>query len=61
MPASSVSRRQAVLPPIDDPSVHVQIDKLARRYDDAGGLIMEMLERGGPLPRSGAKTGTPAR
>ena len=43
MPATSISSRQAILPPIDDPSVHVQIDKLARRYDDAGGLIMEML------------------
>ena len=43
MPATSISSRQAILPPIDDPSVHVQIDKLARRYDDAVGLIMEML------------------
>ena len=43
MPATSISSRQAILPPIDDPSVHVQIDKLARRYVDAGGLIMEML------------------
>ncbi|SDW28087.1 EcsC family protein [Paracoccus sanguinis] len=45
MPASSVSRRQAVLPPIDDPSVHVQIDKLARRYVDAGGMGMDILAR----------------
>lgn len=32
-----------VLPPINDPSVHAQIDRLARRYLDAGGLGMEAM------------------
>lgn len=32
-----------VLPPITDPSVHAQIDRLARRYLDAGGLGMELM------------------
>ncbi len=35
--------RQAVLPPIDDPTVHVAIDGLARRYLRAGGVGMELL------------------
>ena len=47
MPAADntphVPSRQAVLPPIADPTVHVQIDRLARRYLDAGGLGMEIL------------------
>lgn len=47
MPAADntphVPRRQAVLPPITDPTVHQQIDRLARRYLDAGGLGMEIL------------------
>ena len=43
MPAPHIPQRQAVLPPIDDPTVHVQIDRLARRYVDAGGLGMEIL------------------
>lgn len=34
---------QLVLPPINDPSVHAQIDRLARRYLDAGGLGMELM------------------
>ena len=34
---------QLVLPPINDPSVHAQIDRLARRYLDAGGLGMEVM------------------
>lgn len=34
---------QLVLPPINDPLVHAQIDRLARRYLDAGGLGMEMM------------------
>ncbi|WP_237168450.1 EcsC family protein [Paracoccus shandongensis] len=34
---------QLVLPPINDPSVHAQIDRLARRYLDAGGLGMEIM------------------
>lgn len=35
--------RQAILPPIDDPSVHLQIDRLAGKYLDAGGLVMDLL------------------
>lgn len=35
---------QLVLPPINDPTVHEQIDRLARRYVDAGGLGMEIME-----------------
>lgn len=35
--------RQTVLPPITDPTVHAEIDRLARRYVDAGGLGMEVL------------------
>lgn len=38
-----VAIRQAVLPPITDPGVHDQIDRLARRYLDAGGLGMELM------------------
>lgn len=34
---------QEVLPPINDPSVYEEIDKLARRYVDAGGLGMEIM------------------
>lgn len=34
---------QLVLPPINDPSVHVQIDRLAERYLHAGGLGMELM------------------
>lgn len=34
---------QQVLPPIHDPSVHEQIDRLAQRYVDAGGLGMEIM------------------
>lgn len=43
MPAPRITPRQAILPPIDDPGVHVQIDKLARRYVAAGGLGMDVL------------------
>ncbi len=35
--------QQVVLPPISDPGVHAQIDRLARRYLDAGGLGMEVM------------------
>ena len=45
MTSPDLPSRQAVLPPIDDPSVHVQIDKLARRYVDAGGMGMDILAR----------------
>ncbi|MDB6175906.1 EcsC family protein [Paracoccus sp. Z330] len=34
---------QVVLPPITDDAVHQQINRLARRYVDAGGLGMELL------------------
>lgn len=40
---SRITPRQAILPPIDDPSVHLQIDRLARRYLAASGLGMEIL------------------
>lgn len=43
MTAPDVPSRQAVLPPINDPTVHVEIDRLARRYVDAGGLGMDIL------------------
>ena len=39
-----VAKRQQVLPPITDPGVHAQIDRLARRYLDAGGLGMELMD-----------------
>ena len=42
-PQSRITPRQAILPPIDDPSVHLQIDRLARRYLAASGLGMEIL------------------
>ncbi|MFV0300379.1 MAG: EcsC family protein [Paracoccus sp. (in: a-proteobacteria)] len=35
--------QQHVLPPINDPSVHAEVDRLARRYVDAGGLGMDIL------------------
>lgn len=37
------STPQAVLPPIKDPVIREQIDRLARRYVDAGGLGMEIM------------------
>ncbi|WBU63204.1 EcsC family protein [Paracoccus aerodenitrificans] len=36
---------QLVLPPISDPSILAEIDKLARRYIEARGLAMEIIER----------------
>ncbi|AGT09440.1 EcsC family protein [Paracoccus aminophilus] len=33
----------AILPPITDPTVHAEIDRLARRYLAAGGLAMEVM------------------
>lgn len=42
-PQSRITPRQAILPPIDDPSVLQQIDRLARRYLAASGLGMEIL------------------
>ncbi|MFV0294234.1 MAG: EcsC family protein [Paracoccus sp. (in: a-proteobacteria)] len=38
-------RRQTVLPPISDPSVLSEIDRLAHRYVDARGLGMEVIDR----------------
>ena len=38
-----MTRPQAVLPPIDDPTVHAEVDRLAHRYLDAGGVAMELL------------------
>lgn len=43
MTAPVISPRQAILPPIDDASVHQQVDKLARRYIAAGGIGMDIL------------------
>ncbi|MTH79525.1 EcsC family protein [Paracoccus aestuariivivens] len=41
--SSPVPITQAILPPITDPTVHAEIDRLARRYLNAGGIGMEML------------------
>lgn len=41
MPAPA--KRQDILPPIADPSVHAEIDRLARTYRSAGGIGMEVL------------------
>lgn len=38
-----IAARQSVLPPINDPTVHAEIDRLARRYLHAGGIGMEAL------------------
>ncbi len=38
-----MTQAQVILPPIGDPSVTETIDRLARRYIDAGGLGMELL------------------
>lgn len=35
--------RQMVLPPITDPTIHSEIDRLARRYLDAGGIGMDII------------------
>ena len=40
---SPVPARTAILPPITDPTVHTEIDRLARRYLNAGGVAMELL------------------
>lgn len=40
---TAIDKIQAVLPPISDPTVHAEIDRLARRYLNAGGLGMEIL------------------
>ncbi|MDO5658549.1 MAG: EcsC family protein [Paracoccus sp. (in: a-proteobacteria)] len=37
------AKTPAILPPITDPSVYAQLDRLARRYINAGGLGMEAL------------------
>lgn len=46
-----ITARQTVLPPISDPGVLDQIDRLARRYVAAGGLGMEIMS----LTGSGAE------
>lgn len=38
-----IPARQAVLPPISDPTIHSEIDRLARRYMNAGGIAMDLL------------------
>lgn len=38
------ARQQMVLPPITDPTVHAEIERLARRYVDAGGMGMDILQ-----------------
>lgn len=40
---SSIPARQAVLPPIADPTIHAEIDRLARRYMNASGIGMDLL------------------
>ena len=40
-------RQQYVLPPITDPSVLAEIDRLAHRYVAARGLGMDILDRVG--------------
>jgi hypothetical protein len=40
---TQISPRQSILPPITDPTVHAEIDRLARRYLAAGGIAMEVL------------------
>ncbi len=40
---TQIPHRQAILPPITDPTVHAEIDRLARRYLAAGGIAMEIL------------------
>ena len=39
----TASSRASVLPPITDPTVHAEIDRLARRYLNAGGIGMDVL------------------
>lgn len=34
---------QAILPPITDPTIHAEVDRLVRRYLDAGGIGMDIL------------------
>ncbi|MTH65124.1 EcsC family protein [Paracoccus shanxieyensis] len=38
-----IPTRQAVLPPINDPTIHAEIDRLAQRYLSAGGIAMEVM------------------
>ncbi|WP_410219257.1 EcsC family protein [Paracoccus sp. (in: a-proteobacteria)] len=40
-----LSSGQLVLPPINDPTVLVQIDRLAHRYHEAGGTGMQVMAR----------------
>ncbi|MFV0408618.1 MAG: EcsC family protein [Paracoccus sp. (in: a-proteobacteria)] len=45
MSAAPQASPQTVLPPISDPSILAEIDKLTRRYVDARGLGMEVIDR----------------
>ena len=38
---TQISPRQSILPPITDPTVHAEIDRLARRYLAAGGIAAQ--------------------
>lgn len=38
-----MTEAQSILPPISDPTVHVDIDRLVARYLDAGGIGMDLL------------------
>lgn len=38
-----ITVQQDLLPPINDPTVHAEISRLARRYVDASGLAMDLL------------------
>lgn len=38
-----VKSNQTILPPITDPTIHTEIDRLVRRYLAAGGIAMDLL------------------
>lgn len=40
---TQIPARQSVLPPISDPTIHAEIDRLAARYLNAGGIGMEVM------------------
>lgn len=42
-PGTPQTTRAFVLPPITDPTVHAEIDRLARRYLAAGGIGMDLI------------------
>lgn len=43
MPVPASASTPVILPPLNDPQIHAQLDKLARRYVAASGLGMEIL------------------